>query len=224
MCGPLQFAVAKKMLINTPKLLLIYHLSRIAAYLIIGGIFFAIGETFQRMIPLQNMASILAGCFLLLFLASTLFTPFNNKASNYFFGLIRKISSKFTNNANQTSVVDKAIAGFFNGLLPCGAVYFASIAATSEDSLIYTLSYMTLFGVGTMIPLFIAQTGLLRFKMPSFMSVNAGNLNKILIVLLATILILRGLELNIPYLSPKLQITEKKEVITSCGKDHSVVK
>jgi len=95
-----------------------------------------------------------------------------------------------------------ALLGMLNGLLPCGLVYVALAGAVSRGSLLAGIGYMALFGLGTMpMTLGIGLSGrmfppLFRLKLRSAIPVG--------VCLLAGLLILRGLALGIPYVSPAL--------------------
>src|SRR5581483_11013469 len=92
--------------------------------------------------------------------------------------------------------------GLLNGLLPCGLVYVACAGAVASGSLISAISYMAGFGLGTVPMMFgISTVGTLfhqglrmRFQkmIPVFLMVVAG------------LLILRGMALGIPFISPQL--------------------
>jgi hypothetical protein len=89
--------------------------------------------------------------------------------------------------------------GLLNGMLPCGLVYMALVAAMSMGSLAGGSAYMALFGLGTF-PMMIGAAFLgISFK-GKFTKVWFKFMPKML-VLVGLILILRGMNLGIPYLS-----------------------
>jgi sulfite exporter TauE/SafE len=94
------------------------------------------------------------------------------------------------------------VMGMANGLLPCGMVYIAIAAALSLKGVIETTSFMAMFGTGTLpAMLLISFAG----RMVNLQWRN--KLRKIVpvfIVLAGTLLILRGLNLGIPFISPVL--------------------
>ncbi len=92
------------------------------------------------------------------------------------------------------------MVGLLNGLLPCGMIYMALAAALSADSVYGGGTFMLLFGLGTL---------------PAMLSVSImGNLAKrrirlnlafwlpMLCLLMGGWFLLRGANLDIPYLSP----------------------
>ena len=92
------------------------------------------------------------------------------------------------------------MVGMLNGLLPCGMVYMALAAALNADSLLNSAGFMVAFGMGTwplMIGLSLIGTslkGVFRFKLAGWLPV--------LFLIMGCWFLLRGANLNIPYLSP----------------------
>jgi sulfite exporter TauE/SafE len=89
-----------------------------------------------------------------------------------------------------------------NGLLPCGMVYIALAATLSLPQISQSVVFMALFGAGTL---------------PAMMLVGyAGQMIKpdvrksfqkavpVFIALMGVVLILRGMNLGIPFISPEL--------------------
>ena len=100
--------------------------------------------------------------------------------------------------------------GMINGFLPCGVVYLALFSAIATGSPMKAVWFMILFGMGTVPLLLIFQFSgqkLLQTFRGKFSVVSA-----VLPVLVAGLLILRGLNLGIPYISPAFQkgaVTQK---------------
>jgi len=95
-----------------------------------------------------------------------------------------------------------ALLGALNGLLPCGLVYVALAGAVSRGSLAAGILFMALFGLGTM-PTMLAVSLSGRILPLAFRSKLRAAI-PVGVCLLAMLLILRGLALGIPYLSPDL--------------------
>lgn len=100
--------------------------------------------------------------------------------------------------------------GLLNGLLPCGLVYAALIAALSMGSVQGGALYMTLFGLGTF-PMMLAAA-LFGKMMSQRFKQRVWNFAPKMVAIVGILFILRGLNLGIPYVSPALtsdgQITE----------------
>jgi sulfite exporter TauE/SafE len=104
--------------------------------------------------------------------------------------------------------------GVLNGFLPCGLVYMALLGSMSMPSLAGSIFYMMVFGLGTW-PMMLAVSffgGWVKSKM------NLQTL-KIVPYVIALLFILRGLDLGIPYLSPKINLTNADQPISNCISD-----
>jgi sulfite exporter TauE/SafE len=95
------------------------------------------------------------------------------------------------------------LIGFLNGFLPCGLVYVALGAATTTGGPAEAAVFMAGFGFGT-IPAMLGVSlfggrigGALRAKLSRAVPVVIG--------VVAVLLILRGMNLGIPYLSPRVK-------------------
>jgi hypothetical protein len=100
------------------------------------------------------------------------------------------------------------LLGALNGLLPCGLVYVACFAAAALGDLRSAVEYMLVFGLGT-VPAMLgiglagaAIQGPLRLRLQKAIPYCLG--------LVAVLLILRGLGLGIPYVSPDLTASTGK--------------
>jgi sulfite exporter TauE/SafE len=101
------------------------------------------------------------------------------------------------------SAASSLIFGGLNGLLPCGLLYVALSAAVATGSVQSAAMFMLVFGISTMplmlfLVLFSTQLSLqyrnaMRRWLPVFTAV------------VAVLLILRGLDLGIPYVSPHIE-------------------
>src|SRR3569623_1953412 len=95
------------------------------------------------------------------------------------------------------------VVGLLNGLLPCGFVYLALAGAINSASPLGSAQFMFWFGIGTFHLMLIATVS------SGFIGVSLRRrINRIMpyfMVCLGFWFVLRGLNLNIPYLSPPKQ-------------------
>lgn len=200
MCGPLSLIIQSK---NKAVILrtLFYNIGRVVTYTLLGIVFGLIGRTLN-IVSTQNTIFLIAGSILLL----TALFPSGLKKKVF----SSNVSTKYLNRLKSSIALllssDKTIVAFsfglLNGLIPCGLVYFALIAATAMPSVTQSTLYMSFFGLGTVpMMLFSAPIGrilkqlfgnVINFK-PSFA-----------IALVGALFILKGLALGIPYLSPEV--------------------
>lgn len=203
MCGPIALALPVHNKSHSEKIIsiLTYNLGRIITYSFFGLIFGMIGQS-VALFGLQQKLSILLGVVIL----SGLFIPQKiinrskllSRFYNLFIGLKNKISLQFQK---------KGISSFFsigllNGLLPCGLVYIAIASAIATGNVLKSIGFMAAFGAGTFPFMFaISYTSHL-------FSIKVRNTIKkampLMIGLVAVLLIFRGLNLGINFISPKL--------------------
>lgn len=197
MCGPLAFAVPvmRQGWYNLVFDKFIYQLGRTLSYMLLGLIIGAIGRQIW-LAGLQQIISLLSGVLILIAAFSRLFrfSILNNKSSFLLKPFNRLFGYALKHKANHL------IIGVINGFLPCGFVYLALAGALNTGSIPKAVNYMFWFGSGTLPLMFIAavSTG---FAGPMV----RNRINKVIPYLMLCLgfwFILRGMELNIPYLSP----------------------
>lgn len=201
MCGPLAFAVPASQnrwwYIVTDKLL--YNTGRVITYAFLGLLIGFIGEQLW-LYGLQQGISLVSGMLIIIAGFSRLFK-------------LRLINAKWmphmltpVNKLLQYALQHRAghlVIGLLNGFLPCGFVYLALVGAVNSSSPVNAAMYMFWFGAGTF-PLMLAATISTGF----LGAVVRRRINKAmpyLMVCLGFWFILRGLNLDIPYLSPAKQ-------------------
>ena len=199
MCGPLALALPATGTgtVGYVSGRFAYNLGRIATYSALGGVFGLLGKSLaligvQRWLSLGAGTVILAG--LLLSTRAAFGTPMVKA--------VVWLKSGFGALLRRRTLASLGLMGLLNGLLPCGLVYAACAGAAATGSLALGTGYMALFGLGT-VPLMLGLglTGKalpvsLRFKLQKLVPLSLG--------LVGGLLILRGLALGIPYLSPDL--------------------
>jgi uncharacterized protein len=116
--------------------------------------------------------------------------------------LVNRVKSSMSGLLQSGSLSASAALGMLNGLLPCGLVYVACAGAAATGGIVSGFAYMAAFGAGTL-PMMLA-IGLTGKLVPLTWRVQWVRALPIAVFLLGTLLILRGLALGIPYLSPDL--------------------
>lgn len=195
MCGPLAFAVpsfhAHRGLIILDKLL--YQFGRIITYSFLGLIIGFIGQQLW-LAGLQQGISILTGVLILAAAFSRLF----KKAVNLNLPLLNPIN-KLINYALQHKA-NHLICGILNGFLPCGFVYLALAGAVNMPEVSQATAYMFWFGMGTL-PIMLVSSISMGLLSPLFRK-RANKVVPYFMLFLGIWFVLRGLSLDIPYLSP----------------------
>jgi len=200
MCAPLQAVAIGSFSSNTPKRdIILYHTSRVLTYGFLGLIAGIVGQG----LGLQNwqqQTSLLTGLLLLFAFAGFYLLRLDKKLLKVLYPLISRLRSNLQKNKS-TRVIYFSGSGLINGLLPCGMVYLAVFPAMSTGSPGFSLLYMILFGLGTLPLLYLVNIGSVKFLHSRGKLVQ--RLIPTIVVITALILILRGMDLGIPYLSPQ---------------------
>ena len=113
---------------------------------------------------------------------------------------VNQLKSRMSVLLRRRSFAALAVLGLLNGLLPCGLVYVACAGAAATGGTLAGASYMTAFGVGT-VPMMLAIS-LSGKLVPTSLRLKLVKTIPVCVFLLGTLLILRGMSLGIPYLSP----------------------
>ena len=197
MCGPLALALPVPGNAGYLWGRLAYNLGRIVTYSGLGLVFGLLGRTlhlvgFQRWLSIALGVALLVGLFSSRKLAA--WVPMAK--------LVNRLKAGMAVLLRQRSFEALAVLGLLNGLLPCGLVYVAGAGATATGGMLAGAQFMAAFGAGTMpMMLGISLSGKL---VPAALRLKLRKAIPVSVFLLATLLILRGLSLGIPYLSPDL--------------------
>ena len=207
MCGPLAFAVPSLKpgigYLVLDKVL--YQTGRIISYCILGALIGLIGRQLW-MSGLQQGISIFTGVLIIAAACSRIFKLSAGRGSS----LLLKPFNKMFGYALKHKA-NHLIIGMINGLLPCGFVYLALAGALNMGNVALSVSYMFWFGVGTAPLMLLATIG-----MGFTGTLVRQRINKVipfLMLFLGCWFVLRGMNLNIPYVSPAKQITS----VAECG-------
>ncbi|HMP89245.1 MAG TPA: sulfite exporter TauE/SafE family protein [Kiritimatiellia bacterium] len=220
MCGPLALALPaageKRAAYIVGRVM--YNLGRAVTYTVMGLIVGMVGQSIS-LGGIQRQVSIAAGVFLLsiLFLLQTgqLNRLLEITGIMRIFARLQKLWAK---HFHRRSAIGLFLLGLINGLLPCGPVYVALAAAAATGNVLLASAFMFVFGIGTF-PMMLAVSLAgklvqlpLRRKMQKLASVSAA--------IVAVLLIVRGLALGIPYLSPPMEATQLNGNPHACCEKH----
>lgn len=215
MCGPIAVALP----LNNESWFtritggLLYNSGRTITYAFLGAVFGLVGMGIS-LGGLQQWASILLGIAMILAVLiprlGTVSKPIY-RLSDFIASILKKPFSSLFRTRTYRSLF---VIGLLNGFLPCGLVYIALAGALVMSHAFEGALYMALFGLGTApLLLVISLAG-------NILSQNLrSRLSKIIpvfIVLLGLIFIVRGLNLGVPYLSPRIEKQADKTVIECC--------
>ena len=203
MCGPLSLALPIQYLFKTKRIIAIflYQLGRVITYALLGLVFGLAGRKVY-LAGFQQWFSI--GMGVLIILLSIQYWIFRKRMQpnflNNFYVAIQKLMGRIL---KIRGTVPFLFFGMANGLLPCGMVYIALAGALVTTEVQHSVLFMAMFGLGTM-PAMMAIS-----FFGQFFSLKIRNsfrkIVPVFISVMAVILILRGMNLGIPFISPILQ-------------------
>lgn len=194
-----------------------YNLGRTVTYGLMGFVFGLAGASLS-LAGFQRKVSIAMGIIMIFtvvipwifggsFSAENLGTPVFNRIR----GPLNRLMQSGTTGA-------LFLIGLLNGLLPCGLVYVALAGAIGTGSLTGSVVFMVIFGLGTL-PLLL-MVSLAGNTVGKTLRARINQLIPIVVILVGILFILRGLNLGIPYISPresKLHVPVKQEHHTQPG-------
>lgn len=211
MCGPLVMALNYNQKSFGKNVL--YHSGRVISYMLLGALLGLLSEGFA-MAGVQQVISVLAGLIIIgvTVLPKLKVSYFQNKLQNTVLAPMKRRLLKAVNGSSSTTLFS---LGFLNGLLPCGMVYAAIAASMATSGWLQSVLLMLGFGLGSWPLLLSVAMGSRwiskKIKKPGFNYVLPA-----FTMLIGALLIVRGLELNIPYLSPVLTLVTGTDAITTC--------
>ncbi|MBB1148944.1 MULTISPECIES: sulfite exporter TauE/SafE family protein [unclassified Myroides] len=201
MCGPiaLMLPISQNNQVVKIRQMFTYHIGRIAAYSLLGFVFGLFGKGLF-LAGFQQQLSIVVGIIMIvLALVPT------NRIGNFnllkpMYRFVNWIKSSLGKQFKKKSPNALFFIGFFNGFLPCGMVYVALFGALATQDVFLGMAYMAFFGLGT-IPLMSLVIYFKNLFSERFRR-NVMKYYPVVIVLIGMLFIIRGLGLNIPFLSP----------------------
>jgi sulfite exporter TauE/SafE len=203
MCGPLSLALPTYHLSKTKKFisLLVYQFGRIITYSIIGLLFGLAGSRiyiagYQRWFSIAMGILIITLALLYFIQKKTIHLSFLNRFYHSVQGLIIRLLK------SATGMIGFLLMGMANGLLPCGMVYIALAATLSLPQISQSIIFMAMFGAGTLPAMMLVGYAGQLIKPGVRQSIQKAV--PVFITLMGVILILRGLNLGIPFISPEL--------------------
>jgi sulfite exporter TauE/SafE len=203
MCGPLALALPVQHLMPLKKFisLLIYQLGRIVTYAALGLLFGSLGRTLY-VAGLQQWLSVSLG---ILILVSSLIYFLRKRTVHFiflnrFYSMIQMVIAKLLQSGKGTPAF--FLMGMANGFLPCGMVYLAIAGALSSVSIIHSVLFMALFGAGTLPAMMVVSY--FGQAIPVSVRMSMRKAVPYFIAAMGLILLLRGLNLGIPFISPEM--------------------
>lgn len=195
MCGPIALLVYGR---GGFRQVLLYNTGRLMTYAFLGSIIGLLGTSIS-LVGYQKHLSVVIGIIIILFSilpkTKTSFIP-QHWIRQGVAPIKRHMLAKFDSGSSWAFF----ISGALNGLLPCGMVYLALSAALATGTVREAVQMMLGFGLGTlplMLGLSIWNYVIKKAHFKPFQFVFPA-----ITIAIGFMIIARGLELQIPYISP----------------------
>ena len=219
MCGPIALVLPLNRKNNWTILAgtLQYSLGRIITYSLLGVLVGLIGVTINIFGVLQWI-SIVAGIALVIYAWKKQLLSWLPKSSGSF-GFQIGVQKMMHVMVKSKSPFRLFTFGLINGMLPCGMVYVALMNAILVNDLAISPLAMTFFGIGTL-PVMVA----VPFFIHKLSKSARGKLNRAIPYLLTVVglmIALRGMNLGIPFVSPKIQTNNSLSKAKSTAENSS---
>lgn len=205
MCGPLVMALPISQMNPIQKVLatILYHIGKITTYGLLG----VVVGVFGKQIPFYNVQqhlSIVIGSLMLVYVLWVFYLHPKRKLGFLKIDWLQKpIIAALGKLFKQNNVGSFLLIGFLNGLLPCGMIYLALGSAWANQSALQSGLFMVLFGLGTLPALLMVAFGgqLMGFAFRQ----KIQKALPYMLFSMGVLLILRGMNLGIPYISPMIE-------------------
>jgi sulfite exporter TauE/SafE len=203
MCGPIALALPLHRDTSSRRIIgsLLYNTGRISTYALIGAFFGLLGQGFV-LAGFQQSISVVLGILVILGVALPAAFVHKHSPNSLIAKGIAKVKVRMQKLFAIRSYPSMYFIGSLNGLLPCGMVYLGVAGATATGNPGEGALYMLLFGLGTwpvmvLVSFFGNWIGIgIRNRIKTAMPV--------LVMIMGIFFILRGLSLDIPFVSPAI--------------------
>lgn len=203
MCGPIALAIPRRKpgVINSLIDNFLYNGGRIITYSILGLLLGFMGRGL-RIAGLQENLSLYIGGLILAYILIPSKIKRKAEAMPIIPSALNNLKRKLGLLLKPKSAFGLMSLGLLNGLLPCGLVYVGLAGSVAVGSALDGALFMAFFGLGT-IP---AMTAI--FMSGELITIDIRKkINKLIpyaVASIAILMMLRGMSLGIPYVSPKL--------------------
>lgn len=200
MCGPLAMIVPLRG--NRSLNILGYNFARILMYALLGWLFGTLGARITFLEGGQRLSIVIGVVVLVVFVLPMLLPNLFPETR-----INRIITTKYTSLARPViqykGFAAPVLLGMVNGLLPCGLIYVSLSGAVATGSGLSGAAFMAAVGLGTFPAMFFMMAVRKYFK--SWMQRGSRVMLTVLAGILGLVMIARGLNLDIPYISPKAE-------------------
>jgi sulfite exporter TauE/SafE len=217
MCGPIALALPVNQMDPFKKTLSIlsYSAGRTSTYMLLGILTGLLGESIS-FFGWQRLFTVVIGSLILFSVLLPSQWTGQFKILQPLHLIYNSLKNKMSRLFSKRTIISFFTIGQLNGILPCGFVYIALLSAFASGDITKSAIFMAGFGLGTL-PMMVSISWVstiigLRFR------TGVRSVSPYLISVMAILMILRGLNLGIPYVSPKMTVEPKTSQHLSAGK------
>lgn len=201
MCGPIALSLpipGDASRIEQLFRIVLYNIGRATTYTLLGALLGLFGNQFV-LFGYQQVFSVVIGLMILVFLLAPF--VFSRLRIPFFERLISSLKAPIARLISRSYKSHSFfLIGMANGLLPCGLIYLALGNALALADPYASGIFMLMFGMGTM-PLMIFFMFMRNFISFS-LRLRMQKIVPFFVAFTALLIILRGLDLDIPFISP----------------------
>lgn len=204
MCGPLVMGlpIFDKSIFRKSVAVILYHIGKLLSYTLLGVFAGLFGKQIV-LINTQQHLSIIIGVIMLVYVLWVFIIHPSYRIKSLTF-LQKPLLASLSQLFRSKQIYSYLLIGLLNGLLPCGMVYLALGSAMATGSIMGGALFMLFFGLGTVPSLLLVVVGgqylglIFRKRLQAFLPV--------IIFMMGVVLILRGMNLGIPFISPQITL------------------
>lgn len=204
MCGPIALTLPTQHLKGWSRVvgIVLYNFGRMFTYALLGLLLGWLGSRFILFGWQQIISILIGGLFILVFILALFRKRLVKNAflTQYWNKVIVNTLAMLFRRKGLTTLL---FIGMLNGLLPCGMVYMAVAGAAATGHAWTGALFMAAFGFGTF-PAMMAMSFAGNLFSIQFRQ-QIRNATPYVVGIMGLIFVLRGMNLDIPYLSPVLQ-------------------
>jgi sulfite exporter TauE/SafE len=203
MCGPIAMALPLNRRTKGTQLLglLSNNLGRIVTYAIIGLVIGSIGFSLQLYHFLQGLSIVVGALMIVVAWRKQLLRKIEFQAGFLQKWIVRNMGKLLASN----SPFKLFLLGNLNGLLPCGMIFIAISTALLAENAIGSAAVMASFGLGTLPGMLLV--GFFSQQISGPFRANMSRAFPFFMTAVGALVMLRGANLGIPYISPKIAAT-----------------
>jgi sulfite exporter TauE/SafE len=200
MCGPLAMALPLQQAGSRSQKLLgvgLYNAGRISSYLLLGWLFGSLGR--NLLVPGVQRWIAIGGGVLLIVISLLSVSRHTGFRVPFIQALFRPVYVLLSYGMKQRNAGGIYLLGVANGLLPCGLVYMAAATAFMWGDVFKGLLFMAFYGLGTVPAMAVLSLAGYMISIPVRKIMRY--IAPCIALLTGVLLLLRGLDLNIPFIS-----------------------